>query len=61
MYDAYQEALSDAKTLGNLSIPLKLRNAPTKLMKDMGYGKEYEMYEGADFLPEKIKGKKYFK
>ncbi len=58
-YDAYQSALNDAKKLGNLPIPMKLRNAPTKLMKDFGYGDGYEMYGNEDFLPEALKGKKY--
>lgn len=60
-YDAYMAALADVKQFGNLPIPLNLRNAPTKLMKDVGYGKGYEMYSKEDLLPEKLKGKKYFK
>lgn len=60
-YDAYLLALSDAKEYGNLPIPLILRNAPTKLMKDSGYGDGYEMYGEGSYLPEKIKTKKYFK
>jgi putative ATPase len=59
-YDAYMEALADVKKYGNLPIPLNLRNAPTKLMKDIGYGKGYEMYTKEDLLPEKLRGKKYF-
>ncbi len=59
-YDAYYRALADVKQLGDLPIPLKLRNAETGLMKDMGYGKEYEMYGDNGFLPEKIDGKKYY-
>jgi putative ATPase len=58
-YDAYNMALNDAKKLGNLAIPMKLRNAPTKLMKDIGYGKEYEMYGSEGFLPKELEGKKY--
>ena len=46
---------------GNLPIPLKIRNASTKLMKELGYGKGYEKYTKDDLLPEKLKGKKYFK
>ncbi|HSX39252.1 MAG TPA: replication-associated recombination protein A [Candidatus Saccharimonadales bacterium] len=58
--DSYFEALDDAKNLGNLEIPLKVRNAPTKLMKDLGYGKDYEKYpENESYLPEQIKHKKY--
>ena len=62
-YDAYMEALSDVKKYGNLPIPLHLRNAPTKLMKELGYGKGYEKYPDKDksLLPDKIKGKKYYK
>lgn len=61
-YNAYFKALADVKTYGNLPIPLNLRNAPTKLMKDLDYGKGYEMYPGKDtsLLPEKLKNKKYF-
>ena len=60
-YDAYMTALEDAKKLGNLPVPLKIRNAPTKLMKNLGYGKDYEKYTNEELLPEKIKKKKYFK
>jgi putative ATPase len=58
-YDALRAAQADVTQYGNLPIPLHLRNAPTKLMKKLGYGKDYEMYSEADFLPEKLKGKKY--
>ncbi len=57
--DAYALAAHDAHTFGNLPIPLKLRNAPTKLMKDLDYGKGYERYTKEDLLPEKLQGKKY--
>ncbi|MDO8590045.1 MAG: replication-associated recombination protein A [bacterium] len=72
-YYAYLAAMSDAKEHGNLPIPLKIRNAPTKLMKDLGYGEGYDLpapdqsggqageYTKEDLLPEKIKGKEYFK
>ena len=60
-YDAYMSALSDVKTYGNLSVPLKLRNASTKLMKELDYGKDYKMYSTDSLLPEKLKDKKYFK
>ncbi len=61
-YEAYFRAVEDVKTYGNLPIPLHLRNAPTKLMKDLGYGKGYKMYpdDNKSMLPEKLKGKKYF-
>lgn len=60
-YNGYMEALEDVKRHGNLPIPLKVRNAPTKLMKDLDYGKDYEMYCKDDLLPDKLKGKKYLK
>lgn len=59
-YNAYMEALEDAKKLGNLPVPMNLRNAPTKLMKEIGYGEGYEKYTTKDLLPKKLKGKKYF-
>jgi putative ATPase len=60
-YDAYLSAMSDAKEYGNLPIPMSIRNAPTKLMKDFGYGKDCEKYTSKDLLPEKLKNKKYLK
>ena len=60
-YDAYFEALDDVKKYGNLPVPLKIRNASTKLMKNLDYGKGYEKYTNDDLLPEKLKGKKYYK
>ncbi len=59
-YDALRAAQADVSQHGNLPIPLNLRNAPTKLMKNLGYGSGYEMYTDADLLPEKLKNKKYF-
>lgn len=61
-YNAYFQALRDVEQFGNLPIPLELRNAPTKLMKNIGYGKGYEMYpdDKKSLLPEKLKKKKYF-
>ncbi len=60
-HDAYFQALEDVKKLGNLPIPMNIRNAPTKLMKDIGYGKNYTKYDIESYLPEKLKGKKYLK
>lgn len=60
-YEAYFEALDDVKKYGNLPIPLEIRNAVTKLMKDLQYGKGYDKYTTKSFLPEKLKGKKYYK
>ncbi len=61
-YDGLRQAQADVQKHGNLPIPLHIRNAPTKLMKDIGYGKGYEMYpeKGKSLLPEKLKNKKYF-
>lgn len=61
-YDAYFTALADVEKYANLPIPMHLRNAPTKLMKELGYGKGYQMYPepGKSLLPAKIKQKKYF-
>lgn len=66
-YMAINEALAFVKQTGNLPVPLHLRNAPTKLMKDLDYGKEYKYahsYEGnfveQDFLPEEIKDLKFY-
>lgn len=58
-YNAFLAAQADVRLHGNLPIPLKLRNAPTKLMKEMGYGEGYEKYTKEEFLPEKVKGRKY--
>jgi len=60
-YDAYFEALDDVKKFGTLPVPMKVRNAPTKLMKDIGYHKGYKLYDKESYLPDKLKGKKYLK
>jgi putative ATPase len=60
-YDAYMAALKDVRRLGNLPVPLKIRNPVTKLMEDIGYGEGYEKYTKESLLPEKLKGKKYYK
>jgi putative ATPase len=59
-YDAYMKALGDVNKYGNLPVPLKIRNPVTKLMKKVGYGKEYELYDKKSYLPDKIYGKKYY-
>lgn len=59
-YNAYVAALEDVKKYGNLPIPLMVRNAPTKLMKGLGYGKGYQVYTTESLLPDTIKGKKYY-
>lgn len=67
-YEAIDAAIAEVRNSGDLPIPLHLRNAPTKLMKELGYGKEYKYahsYEGnfieMDFLPDKIKNKSFYK
>ena len=59
-YNAYMEALSDVRRLGNLPVPLKIRNPVTKLMKDIGYGKGYQQYDKNSLLPEKLSSKRYY-
>ncbi|MDX1994810.1 MAG: replication-associated recombination protein A [bacterium] len=58
-YEGFFEALDDVNRYGNLSVPMQLRNAPTQLMKELGYGKGSEAGEG--LLPEKIRNKRYLK
>ena len=67
-YEAIDAAIAEVKDSGHLPVPLHLRNAPTKLMKDLGYGKEYKYahsFEGnfveQDFLPDKIKNRSFYK
>jgi len=59
--DSYFAALEDVQRFGSLEIPLSLRNAPTRLMKELGYGQGYEAYTDADLLPEKLRGKRYYR
>lgn len=60
-YDAYFAAKADVTKFGNLEVPMAIRNAPTKLMKELGYGKGYVAYpdEKNSYLPQKLQGKKY--
>jgi len=67
-YIAINEAQQLVKNTGNLSVPLSLRNAPTKLMKDLGYGDNYQYahnynnnFTEAEFLPEEIKNTMFYK
>ena len=59
--DAYFSALDDVKALGNLPIPLQIRNAPTQLMRELGYGEGYKAYTNDSLLPEQLQGKRYFR
>lgn len=67
IYTAYQQAAQDAKATSNQGVPLHLRNAPTSLMKDLGYGKDYkyspdfDYQEEQSYWPEGMKGRKYIK
>ena len=67
LYTAYGKVARDVKEFGNLPVPLHLRNAPTKLMKDLDYGKNYKYSpehnyeEQQEYLPNELKGRKYFK
>lgn len=66
LYAAYLKVQADIEEHGNLPVPMHIRNAPTKLMKDIGYGKDYkyspdfDYQEKQEYLPEKLRGKKYF-
>lgn len=66
-YKAYLEALNDVKEKGALGVPLHIRNAPTSLMKDLGYGKGYKYphnhggYVEQSYLPKELQGKEYYK
>jgi len=68
LYEAYGAVQRDVKETEADPVPLHLRNAPTKLMKDLGYAKDYKYnpkfdYQGniQDYLPAKLKGRKYLK
>lgn len=66
-YKAINEAIDEVKLSGMLEIPMNIRNAPTKAMKDWGYGKGYDYphqhetgWTEAQYLPEKIKQKRFY-
>lgn len=66
-YLAINDAMEMAKNTAHLPVPLHLRNAPTKLMKQIGYGKEYKYshdfpvnFAKQNFMPDELKGKKFF-
>lgn len=59
-YDALQAAQADVHTYGNLPIPKKIRNAVTKLMQGLAYGKGYEKYDTESYLPAALHNKSYF-
>ena len=66
-YKAINKAQQVVKQTGDLSVPIHLRNAPTKLMKELGYGKDYQYahdYEGnfafQDYLPDELQGETFY-
>ncbi|MDP3043175.1 MAG: replication-associated recombination protein A [bacterium] len=65
LYIAYGKAARDVKEYGNLPVPLHIRNAPTELMKNLDYGKDYkyspdfDYKEKQEYLPEELGGRKY--
>jgi putative ATPase len=67
-YKAYGEAMADAKESGSLEVPMHIRNAPTRLMKELGYGANYryahdepEGYAaGENYFPEELRGRRYY-
>lgn len=68
VYRAFGDAMQDAKMHGSLEVPLHLRNAPTKLMKHLGYGKTYRYAHdepqayaaGENYFPEELTNKQYY-
>jgi putative ATPase len=68
VYMAYNAAMADARQSGSLGVPVHLRNAPTKLMKSLDYGKEYryahnepEAYAaGENYFPDELAGRQYY-
>ncbi len=66
-YMAIEDAMAAVQQSGDLPVPLHLRNAPTRLMKNIGYGRDYKyahQYDGnfvnLEFMPEKIKGTRFY-
>ncbi len=68
LYVAYQGVEKDVRELENMSVPLHIRNAPTSLMKELGYAKDYKYphdypdhFIEEEYLPENIKGRVYYR
>jgi len=69
LYVAYEKAREDARSFPSEPVPIHLRNAPTKLMRDMGYGKDYKYTPDFDdaeeakqnYFPERLIGRKYIR
>jgi len=68
VYTAYKAAMQDARTSGSLEVPVHLRNAPTRLMKELGYGKAYRYAHdepnayaaGEQYFPDELAGRSYY-
>jgi putative ATPase len=68
VYVAYKAAMQDAKNMGSAEVPVHLRNAPTKLMKELGYGKEYRYAHdepdayaaGEQYFPDSFSDRQYY-
>jgi len=68
-YVAFNEAMSDVKTFGSLEVPLHIRNAPTRLMKELNYGKGYRYAHhepdayaaGENYFPESLRNRQYYR
>jgi len=69
VYVAFNEAMADAKSLGSLEVPLHLRNAPTRLMKELGYGENYRYAHdepeafaaGEKYFPDSMEARQYYR
>ena len=69
MYVAMGEAMADVAEFGSLEVPLKLRNAPTRLMKNLGYGRDYRYAHdepdafaaGERYLPDELPDRRYYR
>ena len=67
LYTAFQKDQRDIREIENMPVPLHIRNAPTTLMRDLGYGKDYkyphdyaDLFVEEEYLPENLKGKIYY-
>ena len=68
VYSAFNAAMADVRSLPTYDVPVHLRNAPTALMKDLDYGKDYRYAHnekggyaaGENYLPDELKGKQYY-
>jgi len=67
IYTAYQRVQRDIREVENMPVPLHIRNAPTQLMEDLGYGKDYKYphdypdhFVEEEYLPENLKGRTYY-